>query len=74
MIPKIVEILTEPFLKPGVLRPVPVRLGKVLGVAQTAVGSTLQKDQLPVAHFVFMNFHCCADLLQELVHEKAKKL
>ena len=70
MTPKIVEIMTELFLKSGVLWPRPVGL---VAIAHTAVRSNLQKDQQPVAYFVFMKFHRRADLFQQLVHATAKK-
>jgi hypothetical protein len=45
---------TQLFLKPGVLRPFPSDLGKILAMIQTAVRLALQEDELPVTQLVVM--------------------
>ena len=42
-------MMTQPFLKPGVLRPVPICLGEIFVTAEAAVRLALQQDELPIA-------------------------
>jgi hypothetical protein len=43
------EIVPQPFLKPSILGPLPIDVGEILDIAEAAVCSALQEDELPVA-------------------------
>ena len=43
------DMMTQPFLKPGVLGPLPILLGEILVTAGAAVRLALQQEELPVA-------------------------
>lgn len=47
-------MMAQSLLKPGVLGPLPILLGKVFVMIKAAVRFALQQDELPVAHLVFM--------------------
>ena len=46
------KMMTQPFLKPGLLRPLPIDLGKILAAVQAAVCFALQQYDLPAAQLV----------------------
>ena len=47
------EIMAQPFLKPGVFGPLPISVGEILDIVEAAVCSALQEDELPVAELNF---------------------
>ena len=51
-------MMTQPFLKPGFLGPLPILLGEILVTAGAAVRLALQQEELPVAYFVLANSSC----------------
>lgn len=52
---EIFEMMAQSLLKPGVLWPFPILLGKIFVMIEAAVRFALQQYELPVAHLVFMN-------------------
>ena len=45
------DMMTQPFLKPGFLGPLPILLGEIFVTAGAAVRLALQQEELPVAYF-----------------------
>jgi hypothetical protein len=52
-------MMTQLFLKPGVLGPVPIDVGKILAMVRTAVRLALQEDELPVAQLLLSSMISC---------------
>ena len=57
--------MTQPFLKPGVLGPLPIRLGKILAMVGTTVRLALRPDELPVGHLFLMNIISGKEIFQQ---------
>src|SRR5512132_1212581 len=53
------KMMTQLFLKPGVLGPLPIDVGKILAMVRTAVRLALQEDELPVAQLLLSNMISC---------------
>jgi hypothetical protein len=60
--------MTQPFLKPGVLWPLPVGLRQILDIIETAIRSTLQEDEPPAAQFVDIKVNSCRGFFQVFVN------
>ena len=52
-------MMTQLFLKPGVLGPLPIDVGKIRATVRTAVRLALQEDELPVAQLLLSNMISC---------------
>jgi len=59
-------MINQPFLKPGVLRPLPVALRKSLAAVQAAVCFALQKYFLPIAELIVMTVISCNEIFHAL--------
>jgi hypothetical protein len=62
LLSEIFAMMTQLFLKPGVLGPVPICLGEILVTAEAAVRLALQQDELPIAYLVLTNTWSCKEL------------
>ena len=59
-------MMNQPFLKPGVLRPVPICLGEIFVTAEATVRLALQQDELPIADLGLTNMWSCKEFFYPL--------
>jgi hypothetical protein len=52
-------MMTQLFLKPGFLGPLPIDMGQILAMVRTAVRLALQEDELPAAQLLLSNMISC---------------
>src|ERR1043166_2465997 len=60
----IFNMMTQLFLKPGVLGPLPIDVGKIRPMVRAAVRLALQEDELPVAQPLLRNRIYCEKFLK----------